>query len=107
MTTTFYNLPVEVAPRYSFYETLDGYDFRFVISWNDYEDAWYLDLIGLTDETLTFYGIKLVPGVNLLSSFGIRDRITGVLTVVDESGENENPTYADIGDRFNLVYITE
>jgi hypothetical protein len=92
---------LRVRPYYRGTKTLDSNNYNLYIHWNTNTEKWYLDLEGITNE-VAIRGIALLGGKDLLAPFGYNE--LGSLWVVDNSGKNEDPNYADIGTRFTLEY---
>ena len=62
-----------------------------------------MDLLGVTDSSIDYRGIKLTTGPNLLKPFAILQ--LGAMYIFDNEGLGEDPTYDDIGGRFQLIYV--
>jgi len=92
-------------PYYEGTKSLDGIPYKFRVRWNTRTQKYYLDLTSLVDSAVTIRGMALLPGRNLLARYGY-GHLLGALWVVDTSGANENPTYAGMGDRWQLQYTT-
>lgn len=92
---------VRSNPYYRGSKALDGNTYTLTVRWNTYTEQWYMDLEGATND-VAIKGVALVGGKDLLASFGYRE--LGALWVIDNSGANENPNFADMGGRFTLEY---
>ena len=72
--------------------------------WNTYDSAWYMDLLGLQNEE-DIKGIKLVTGANLLKPYAILE--LGGMYVVDGEDLGEDPTFDEMGSRWQLYHSTD
>ena len=97
------NIAVRSNPSYRGSKALDGDTYILTFNWNIHTAKWYLDLKGATND-VDIKGIALLGGRDLLSPFGYRE--LGELRIVDNSGANEDPNFADMGGRFTLEYTT-
>lgn len=95
-------LPLFVDPRYNYSIDLEDDVFQFTIHWNENDSAWYLDLLGISND-VNIKGIKLVTGVNLIKPYAILE--LGGLYVIDNDGEGLDPDYDNIGTRYQLYYV--
>lgn len=89
-------------PRYEGPKMLDGAPYVLKIKWNTFNSKWYLDLFG-TSNGIEIRGIALLCGKDLLRPYGYRN-LLGELWLVDNSGRDEDPTFADMGSRWTLEY---
>lgn len=98
------NLHVRSNPYYSFNQPLDGYNYKFTVKWNLTTEKYYMAIKGLNND-VDIKGIALLPGKNL---FDLGYVELGELWVIDNSNEDapENPTYADMGERWTVEYTT-
>lgn len=88
---------------------LDGQLYRLSFNWSTREDAWYLSIY-LTDGVLLLGGIKLVPQYRLLQQYhAITGLPPGDIFVADIQDNIVSAiiTYANLGERFKVVYLTE
>lgn len=95
-------LPLESDAFFSYDIKLDGGAYRITIRWNQADQAWYMDIVG-NSNTVVKKGIKLVGGTNLLEPFAVLE--LGALYVVDLEGEDLDPDFEGLGDRYQLVYV--
>ena len=95
-------IPVTPDPSQQFTIDLDGETLDISIRWNETAQQWVMGLNALTFST-TLNGISLVTGVDILSLYAVRE--LGQLWVLDLEEKNEEPTLADFGDRFQLMYV--
>lgn len=96
------HLPLFATNYYDYYTTLEGNSYHITIKWNSTDEAWYLDLIGVSND-VAFQGIKLVGGIDLLEPYRILE--LGQLYIVDMQSENQDPNFEDVGDRYRLCYL--
>jgi hypothetical protein len=92
---------LRVRPYYRGTKTLDNNSYNLSIHWNVNTSKWYLDIVGITND-VSIKGMAILAGKNLLAPYGYYE--LGELWVIDNSGANEDPNYADIGVRFTLEY---
>lgn len=102
VTTGDMIIPLFVDPRYSFKIDLEDNTYEFSLHWNTAIEAWYLDIVGISN-TVEYYGIRLATGVNLLKPFAIRE--LGALYVIDGDEGGLDPDYDNIGSRYLLYYV--
>ena len=95
-------IPLSIDSHYDFNVELDDHSYEMTTRWNGTDEAWYLDILGVTNN-VDQKGIKLVTGPNLLKPFPIIE--LGGLYMVDLQGEDSEPNYDDIGDRYVLLYV--
>lgn len=94
---------VRANPYYRGTKALDGNTYVLSLRWAAHTSKWYLDLVGTTND-VDIKGIALMGGKNLLARFGYAE--LGELWVIDNSGADEDPNFADMGGRFTLEYTT-
>lgn len=99
-------IPLRDKSYYTGTKTLDGYNYRFTIWWNERTEKWYFNLKGINNPNVEHNGIAMLPGRDMLQDFGHAE--LGQLWVIDNSNEDkpENPTYDDMGTRWTLEYTT-
>jgi hypothetical protein len=86
----------------TFQVELEGNEYEMTIKWQEYNQAWYLDVSGLSND-IEINGIKVVGEIDLLKSYGYGNTL-GSLFMVDYTGRKQNADYAGLGDRFRLIY---
>lgn len=84
---------------------LDGEPYVLRARWNSRDAAWYLDAWERDGTTPIAFGIKLVLGVRLGSTFQ-HPLFLGGLFLVDDSGTGVEAGLNDLGTRVNLVHFT-
>ncbi len=91
--------------QYTFDTVLDENPYVVRVTWNDRDEAWYLDIAD-ADRVAIAYGIKVVLGANLgrVNNHKLFDN--GALLALDRSGENREAAFDDLGDRVLVVYVT-
>jgi len=99
MTTIPFNLIPN--PNYTGTKVLDGNNYSIRVRWNVHTEKWYMDLKGLNN-SVDIRGMALLGGKDLLAPYGYLS--LGELWLIDNSGANEDPNFADIGGRFTLEY---
>jgi hypothetical protein len=95
-------IPLTNDPFKTFQIELDGNDYQFKIRWNDTDQSWFLDLVGVTNG-IALYGLKLISGVNILGPHGFAS--LGELYIADFEDRQTDPTLDDLGDRYKLLYV--
>lgn len=87
--------------------SLGGADFLLRFRWSQRRGSWSLDVAD-SDGVAIASGVALVCGVRLLERVSDPRRPSGDLLVVDVRGTNDlDPGFADLGDRFALVHLTD
>jgi len=94
-------LPTTNYPATEYQVTLDGQSYTIYTRWNETDEAWYMDIIGLTNSVL-YRGIKIVGGVNLIGPFAILEM--GSMYMIDLEEKYLDPDFATFGDRFRIMY---
>ena len=92
---------IRANPYYVGTKSLDGNTYRIKVRWNRYTEKWYMDLNGINNN-ISINGIALLGGKDLLLQYGYAD--LGQLWLIDNTGANENPTFDEVGARFELEY---
>jgi len=92
------------SPYYDFSTTLEDDSYQISIKYSTLEECWYMDLKGVTNE-VDLKGMKLVGGVDLLEPYAVIE--LGKMYIVDMSSRYEDPNYDNMGDRFQLLYVTK
>jgi len=98
-------IPLTSDPHYQFTIDLDGQVVDLTVRWNATCQQWFMNFVGVTFDA-TINGIALVCGVSLLGPYAVRE--VGQFWLVDleeKNGEPGSPETADLGDRFQLMYI--
>lgn len=97
-------IPVTNDPWGSVTAKLDGVNYTIETHWNTRAAAWFFDVLNEDGDVLKA-GIKIVVSWPLC---GWRetdpDMMPGVITAIDTSGAQEDPTLDDLGTRVLLVY---
>ena len=97
-----YFLPTPNIPNSEYTIKLSGSTYSITTRWNETDEAWYMDIIGLTN-TVKYYGIKLVSGADLLAPYVILE--LGHMFIVDLEERNSDPNFDDFGTRFRIAYM--
>lgn len=92
--------------RYSFDVDLDGSTFTFDFEWNDRDSGWYFSIIDANANKL-LSGRRVVLGYPLISIYRDIRLPIGTLVAIDTSSKDEEPDFADLGNRVKLLYITK
>lgn len=95
-------IPLFKDPYYEYFTTLENASYKITVRWNTVDEAWYIDLEGITNGVL-YRGLKLVGGVNILKPFAILE--LGEMWLVDLSEANQDPDFDGIGDVYKLLYL--
>jgi hypothetical protein len=96
-------IPVSNTVDATFSIELDGNVYKLRSRWNETDQAWFLDLVGVSVD-LALYGIKLVSGLDLLAAHGFEE--LGELWIADFEEEPIDANLDQYGDRFKLLYVT-
>ncbi len=97
-------MPAGVS-RWTQRTALDGRDYQLSFAWNQRTGHWTLDLAD-QDGVAIRTGMTLVTNWQLLRGCIDTRAPTGVLIVVDTQAKNDlDPGFADLGDRFQLLYF--
>lgn len=97
-------IPVRAdIPAYQFQITLDGTVYTLKFRFNVRMDRWIMDIAD-TDEEAILSGIPMLYGLPLVQRFELEELPPGKFVVVDETGEERNPTRTGFGDDFKLLY---
>lgn len=89
-------------PVYDGSKVLDGNPYTLRIWWNTYNSKWYLNLKGISNG-VEIIGIALLCGKDLLKPYGW-GQFLGELWLVDNSGQDEDPGFDEMGTRWTLEY---
>lgn len=85
---------------------LDGVDFTFTFRWSQRDGHWLMDIADAERSPIRS-GMLLAPNVDLLAGVIDARRPPGKLAVLDTAGAIDvDPGFADLGERFVLVYLT-
>jgi hypothetical protein len=95
-------IPVTNDFWHGFNVDLDGESYQLTFRWNFTDNAWYMDLLGLTN-TVDFAAIKITGGIDILLPYAIIE--LGELYLIDSENENLDANQNDFGDRYQLLYI--
>lgn len=94
--------------------TLDGFKFDFLFQWNERDSTWYMSIFDPavpadTDgsRVAILAGIAIHVGRGLLNQFRMRERPLGEIIVLDSSNQDLDPGQRDLGERVQLVYLTQ
>ncbi len=100
-------IPVRAVADYSIDVDLDNRPFTMDFKWNYRGQFWSLEF--WTRERVLIHGsIKIVPEYDLLlNTRHIAALPQGKLMVLDTTESGEPIVFADLGERLQLVYITE
>lgn len=90
-------------PAYQFQVTLDGVVFTLKFRFNTRIDRWIMDVKDV-DENSLVDGVPLLYGLPVLDRFVGDDLPLGSFVVIDETGEERNPTRDSFGEDFKLLY---
>jgi len=88
---------------YTFLTTLEQNDYLFTLRFNSRQDRWIMD-IQLPDETDLLIGIPLLVSFPLTFRFRDTRLPPGQFFVIDETGQERNPTRDNLGTDIKLLY---
>ena len=88
--------------------TLDGVVYKLRITWNTRSQKWYMDILTTNNQNILL-GIGLVPQIYLLDSYPIPSLPPGDFVLMDSLSTPEAivPGFADLGNRYKLIYFSE
>ncbi len=92
----------------AFVETvaIDGLVYLLGFKWNDRDEAWTMDVSTSGGDPIVL-GTKLVADWDLLGRYVDPRLPRGRWAAIDASGEGIRPGRFDLGDRVELIFITE
>ena len=93
---------IRPLPYYQMTKILDDNNYTFVVRWIEKTEKWYMDIDGISND-VSIKNIALLPGLDLLSSYGYSD-LLGELHLIDNSSSDDPPDYDNVGVRFTLEY---
>lgn len=99
MTVRIKTLP---KPYYQGTKSLDGVPYIFKFYWNTTTEKWYMAMTS-SSSGITIRGVALLVGKELIGRYGYTN-LLGELYVIDNSGNDEDPTFEGMGDRWTLEY---
>lgn len=91
------------SPWYEFTSVLEGETYRLTVRYNSVYAAWYLDILGLSNE-VDLKGITLLGGIDLLEGLTVLE--LGKLFIYDQEGKETEPDRDSLGNRHILLYLT-
>lgn len=95
-------IPMTSDPWQQISVTLEDIPVAITIRWNEVASGWFWDILS-TDETIDIKGLRLSPGINLMSGLALSE--LGRVYCIDEEAENAEPTLDGLGDRFKMWYL--
>lgn len=101
-----YRVPVFLdVSFYTYTAQLEGRTYRFVFSFNERSQSWYMDIADDND-------LAIVQGQRLSNDFPLarsRDsrRPPGMFVCISLEDDNSDPALADLGRRVKLLYFDE
>lgn len=92
--------------RYSLTVDLDDTEYRLLFAWNSRDSHWYLS-VELADGTALVAGAAIVADAPILPRWAWNANLPadGYLMAIDATGEAEEPTKYDLGDRIKLLWV--
>ncbi len=91
------------TPRFTQGVDLDGVSYVLSFEWNDRDETWSMNVLN-SDSVPLVTGVGLRIGLPLLNRYTSVAGPAGVLEVIDTTGQDLDPGFADLGDRVQLVY---
>jgi len=89
--------------RWMLRREFEGRFYRLLFRWNRRAGFWFVDF-GTDRNTALVRSAKMNLRSDILAPYKYRDVPQGILSVVDSSGDNVEPTLADFGTRVVLEY---
>lgn len=99
MTDLF--LPTTNQPYTEYQVKLDNEAYTITTRWNETDESWYMDIVGVTNG-VTYLGLKIVGGVDIIGPFAILEM--GSLYLIDLEEKYEDPDFDNFGDRYRVLY---
>lgn len=99
MTDLF--LPTTNQPYTEYQTTLDNEVYTITTRWNEIDEAWYMDIVGVTNG-VTYLGLKIIGGVDIIGPFAILEM--GSMYLIDLEEKYEDPDFDSFGDRYRILY---
>lgn len=93
------------VPSYRVGTVLEGIQFIFDLHWNAREGAWYMD-VSTEDDVLVRAGVKLTLGLPVGARVADDRFPQGGLYVIDTTGNGDEATLDDLGDRVVVMYLS-
>lgn len=90
-------------PAYNFQINLEGTVFTLHFRYNSRSERWFMDINDTDDEQIVV-GIPLLYGLPLVDRYKDERLPLGRFIIVDETGEERNPTRDGFGTDFKLLY---
>ncbi|HEY1814903.1 MAG TPA: hypothetical protein VGG74_21295 [Kofleriaceae bacterium] len=84
--------------------TLDGVAYLFDLSWNAYDESWWLSVYDATEAPIRT-GIKCVLGTFLGRTCQTAPFFVGALVCYDTSGQQLDAAFNDFGTRVKMAYL--
>lgn len=96
----------DIAPSFSMNISLGNRDVEITCKWNNESEAWYMDFI---DSEYEIYGLKIVHNYLLLKNRKnlVPDFVGDlILLKTDDSILEDRPDFDNLGNGFDLFYVT-
>lgn len=96
---------INIRPGVPYYEgskSMDGHNYLLTFRWNTTTEKWYMDIVGISN-SVSIRGIACMCGKDLLKQHGYSE--LGQIWVIDNLGQDEDPTLDSFGARHSLEYF--
>jgi len=100
----YLEIPIRTdIPAYQFQITLEGTVYTLHFHYNTRAERWVMDVNNVDDEPIVV-GVPLLYGLPLLDRYQDERLPLGSFMILDETGEERNPTRDGFGSDFKLLY---
>jgi hypothetical protein len=96
--------PDDLYPVYDFTVELGDAEYRYVLTYRERQDGWYIDLYDADDAAL-LTGKRIAVGVAPLWRHEKDGIPEGQILVIDRADTDVDPTYEDMGYRVQLAWV--
>jgi len=94
----------EQYPIHDYQVDLEGSVYRYVLTYRERQESWYLDLYG-SDDSALIMGKRLSINWPILTGHVNAGLPPGQILLLDSSASEAECSYADLGNRCLLVYV--
>ena len=98
--------PEDLYPVHEYTVDLGEVEYTYTLTYQERQDAWYLDLYDADGESLLL-GKRLTVNTAPLWRYRGDSMPAGQIVVVDTSGADSDPTYEDLGHRVRLAWVPD
>lgn len=102
--TTYYEIPLSAQPQ-TFYITLVGVQYQFLVVWNAVNSSWMINISDASGNPI-LSGIPMVTGADLLEQYAYLN-LGFALVAQTDNAPDVVPTFADLGTTGHLYAIVD